>query len=343
MDKPKVRVRSLDVARLAGVSRSAVSRTFTPGAYVSPETRAKVLAAAEALGYQPNALARSLITRRTGIIGIVSTDLDNPFYAELLQALSQRLQDENLASLLLFGDETSTDRQITQLLSYQVDALVMTNATLSSVMAARCAQIDKPVVAINRYIAQQEITSITCDNVGSAATVADHLVAMGCTRIAFVAGKPDASSSRDREAGFLRRLAQLGRSVVAHETGGYTHTGGVDAARRLLSRPDRPDGVFCANDMMAFGVMDAARDEFGLRIPEDLKVCGFDNSSLASWSSYNLTSVDQDIAAMVETSVMHIVASLSGAAREARHLEVAGRLMVRHSSDPEAPQPPLPD
>ncbi|MEZ5834856.1 MAG: LacI family DNA-binding transcriptional regulator [Geminicoccaceae bacterium] len=200
-------MRSIDVARLAGVSRSAVSRSYTPGAYVSDETRRKVLEAAEALGYHPNALARSLITRRTGIIGIVSTDLDNPFYAALLQALSMRFQAEGLAPLLLFGDETSTDRQITQLLSYQVDALVMTNATLSSAMAARFARIDKPVVAINRYMAQEEITSITSDNHEAAGQVADHFVSLGCRRIAFLAGKPDASSSRDREAGFMRRLA----------------------------------------------------------------------------------------------------------------------------------------
>jgi DNA-binding LacI/PurR family transcriptional regulator len=334
MNKPKVRVRSVDVARLAGVSRSAVSRTFTPGTYISSSTKKKVLEAAEALGYQPNALARSLITRRTGIIGIVSTDLDNPFYAVLLQDLSRRLQSEGLAPLLLFGDETSTDRQITQLLSYQVDALVLTNATLSSAMAARCARVEKPIVAINRYLTQEEITSITCDNRGSAAAVANHLISLGCRRIAFIAGKPDASSSRDREAGFLRRLGELGHSVVAVDSGDYHHLGGVEAARRVLSGPARPDAVFCANDMMAFGVMDAARDEFGLRIPEDLKVCGFDNSTLAGWSSYNLTSVDQNVAGMIDAGVEHIIACISGERPSTRHLEIPGRLVVRESTVP---------
>jgi DNA-binding LacI/PurR family transcriptional regulator len=330
----KLRVRSIDVAQLAGVSRSAVSRTFTPGAYVSSETRSKVLRAAEALGYEPNALARGLITQRTGIVGIVSTDLDNPFYATLLQALGEGLQARGLAPLLLFGDQHSTDRQIAQLLSYQVDALVMTNATLSSKMAARCARSDRPVVAINRYLPHQDITSITCDNRGSAAAVADHLVALGCRRLAFVAGIPDASSSRDREQGFLRRLGQAARAVVAHETGHYTHDGGAEAARRMLALPEPPDGIFCANDLMAFGVMDAARDEFGLRLPHDLKICGFDNSSLASWSSYDLTSVDQDIPAMVEAAITRILAALAGEATGAPHLEVAGRLVVRSSTGP---------
>lgn len=328
----KLRVRSIDVAQLAGVSRSAVSRAFTPGAYVSAETREKVLRAAEALGYQPNALARGLITQRTGIVGIVSTDLDNPFYATLLQTLGEGLQAKGLAPLLLFGDEHSTDRQIAQLLSYQVDALVMTNATLSSKMAARCAQSDRPVVAINRYLPHEDITSITCDNAGSAAGVADHLLAAGCRRLAFVAGLPDATSSRDREAGFLRRLGQAGCAVVAHESGNYTHDGGVEAARRMLSLPEPPDGIFCANDLMAFGVMDAARDEFGLRIPHDLKVCGFDNSSLASWSSYDLSSVDQDVGAMVEAAIGRILSALAGGVGGTPHLEVAGRLEVRSST-----------
>ena len=329
----RLTVRSVDVARLAGVSRSAVSRTFTPGAYVSPETRRKVLRAAEALGYQPNALARGLNKRRTGIVGIVSTDLDNPFYATLLQALGERLQAEGLAPLLLFGDKNSTDPQIAQLLSYQVDALVMTNATVSSKMAARCAQSDRPVIAINRYLPQQDITSITCDNRGSAAMVADHLIGLGCRRIAFVAGDPHASSSRDREAGFLRRLGQAGVPAVAHEIGHYSHDGGVEAAQRLLALPAPPDGFFCANDLMAFGVMDAARDAFGLCIPRDLKVCGFDNSSLASWSSYDLTSVDQNIAAMVDAATGRILAALGGEDAGTPHIEVAGRLVVRSSTE----------
>ena len=333
MGKQKTQARSIDVARLAGVSRSAVSRSYTPGAYVSDETRRKVLEAAEALGYHPNALARSLITRRTGIIGIVSTDLDNPFYAALLQALSMRFQAEGLAPLLLFGDETSTDRQITQLLSYQVDALVMTNATLSSAMAARFARIDKPVVAINRYMAQEEITSITSDNHEAAGQVADHFVSLGCRRIAFLAGKPDASSSRDREAGFMRRLAQLGHPLIAHDVGNYHHLGGVEAARRLLRREVRPDAIFCANDLMAFGVMDVARGEFGLRIPQDLKVCGFDNSGMASWPAYDLTTVDQGMETMVETTVQHIRDCLAGQLPSTRHLEVAGRVIIRGSTD----------
>ncbi len=326
------RVRSIDVARLAGVSRSAVSRAFTSNAYVSPETREKVLRAAEVLGYHPNVLARSLITRRSGIVGVVSTDLENPFYAAILQKISVSFQNQGLASLLLFGDEHSTDQQVSQLLSYQVDAIVVTNAVLSSELTARLSLVKLPVVAVNRYFPQDWVTSITCGNKTAAASIANHLVAMGCKRIAFVAGKPGASSSVDREAGFLRGLALHGIAPVAIEVGNYSHDGGAEAAMRILSAGIRPDGVFCANDLMAFGFMDTARSKFGLRIPDDLRVAGFDNSSLASWPTYELTSVDQNIDEIVRLAVEEVMGRLNGGDSGTRHIEVPGQLCLRPST-----------
>ncbi|WP_226781388.1 LacI family DNA-binding transcriptional regulator [Oceaniglobus trochenteri] len=325
-------VRSLDVARLAGVSRSAVSRAYTPGAYISDETRARVLHAAETLGYSPNAMARSLITRRTGIVGVVSTDLDNPFYAALLQKLGTALQKAGLAPLVLFGDENSTDHHITQMMSYRVDALVMTNATLSSRMAVRFAAQDKPIIAINRLMAQDEITSITCDNRSGMQSVVDHLADLGCRRIAFVAGHPDSSSSRDREDGFLRQMAARGLSPAGIVTGHYTHDGGAAAARQILGGDTLPDAIACANDMMAFAVMDVARKEFGLRIPRQVKVTGFDNSGLADWSSHALTSVDQNVDEMIALAVEHIGAAVRLEPRAPHHIEVPARLVIRASS-----------
>lgn len=326
------RVRSIDVARLAGVSRSAVSRTFTQDAYVSPETREKVLRAARALGYHPNVLARSLITRRSGIVGVVSTDLENPFYAAILQKIGLSLQNLGLASLLLFGDEHSTDQQVSQLLSYQVDAIVVTNAVLSSELTARLSQVKLPVVAVNRYFPQDWVTSVTCGNKASAMAVAEHLVGVGCKQIVFVAGKRDASSSMDREAGFLRGLALCGIAPIALDAGDYTYDSGAEAARRILSMGIRPDGVFCANDLMAFGFMDIARSRFGLQVPGDMRIGGFDNSSLASWPTYELTSVDQNIDEMVRLAIDEVVSRLNGEDSGTRHIEVPGRLLIRRST-----------
>ncbi|MEY2537989.1 MAG: hypothetical protein QOG67_1729 [Verrucomicrobiota bacterium] len=332
-EKKDNRARSIDVARLAGVSRSAVSRTFTPHAYVSEASREKVLRASEALNYHPNAMARSLITRRSGIIGVVSADLQNPFYAGILEKTGRALQDQGLSSLVLFGDETSTKTQVSQMLSYQVDALIVTNAVLSSTLTESISRIKLPVVAINRYFPQDWISSITCSNFDAAAAVADHLLDIGCSRIALVTGKTDASSSRDREAGFLRALVKRGRAPVAIETGDYSHDSGVDAARRLLKGRIIPDAIFCANDVMAIGVMDIARSEFGLRIPEDLRVAGFDNSIVGSWQSYNLTSVDQNVPEMIDLAIKIILRQLRGdGGQGGEHLQVQGKLIVRRST-----------
>jgi len=336
-DKKEGRSRSIDVARLAGVSRSAVSRTFTPDAYVSEATREKVLRAAKTLNYHPNAMARSIKTQRSGIIGVISADLQNPFYADTLEKIGAALQSQGLASLVLFGDETSTSGQISQILSYQVDALIVTNAVISSALTDNISRTKLPVVAINRYFPQDWITSITCDNIAGSAAIADHLLDIGCSRIALVSGKTEASSSRDREVGFVRALVKRGTAPIAIESGDYTHDSGVAAARKLLSGPIVPDAIFCANDLMAIGVIDIARAEFGLKIPEDLRVAGFDNSIIGSWQSYNLTSVDQNVPQMIELAVKSVLDQLRGEGGQGgEHLQVQGKLIVRQSTDPTA-------
>jgi DNA-binding LacI/PurR family transcriptional regulator len=326
------RISSNDVAKLAGVSRSAVSRTFTPGTYVSEETRAKVLRAADLLGYRPNMMARSLITNRTHIVGVVTTHLDNPFYATLLERLIDEIQKLGMATLTFIADETSNDERISQLLSYRVDALVLTNTSLSSKMSARCAQGETPVVAINRYLENDTITSVTCDNAACGAEVADLLLKLKRQRIAFMAGEPDTSSSRDREHGFRRRLSERGAALHASAIGNYEHESGVRAARELLSRPSPPDAIFCANDLMALATIDVARKEFGLDVPRDLAVVGFDNSDAASWPTYRLTSVDQNMAKMVGLAVEEIAAAVAGASTPGRHVLVRGVLVEREST-----------
>jgi DNA-binding LacI/PurR family transcriptional regulator len=326
------RVSSNDVARLAGVSRSAVSRTFTPGTYVSEETRLKVLRAADLLGYRPNMMARSLITNRTHIVGVITTHLDNPFYATLLQRLIEEIQKIGMATLTFIADEHNNDERISRLLSYQVDALVLTNTSLSSTMSARCAQGETPVVAINRYLEIDTITSVTCDNESCGAAVADLLIRLKRKRIAFMSGEPDTSSSRDRETGFRRRLSERGAALHASAVGNYDHEDGVRAARELLSRPKSPDAIFCANDLMALATIDVARMEFGLDVPNDLAVVGFDNSDAASWPTYRLTSVDQNMARMVGLAVEEIVAAIAGTSVPGNHVLVPGVLIEREST-----------
>ncbi len=332
MDKKNIRVGSNDVAKLAGVSRSAVSRAFSDQAYIADETRERVMRAADLLGYRPNVLARSLTTQRTHIIGVVTTHLENPFYAELLQQLTKTIQVHGLSTLVLLADGASNDDLISRLLSYQVDGLILTNTSLSSGMALRCARGGKPVVTINRYLEIENIAAVTCDNERCGADVAELLVNSGCKRIAFMAGDPNTSSTRDRERGFVRQLSARGLPLHSTAVGHYSHEGGIAAARQLLGAQSRPDAVFCANDLMALALLDVARSEFGLNIPEDLSVVGFDNSAPANWPAYRLTSVDQDMPRMVELAVGELLARLEGQQARPCNLKVEGRLVPREST-----------
>lgn len=326
--------RSIDVAKLAGVSRSAVSRTFTEGAYVSPETREKVLKAAAMLDYSPNVIARSLTMQRTNIIGIVTTDLQNSFYAQLLEEMSRRLQAKGFATLLIVTDREDSDAGIAKLLSYQVDAVILSAVMLSSRMTARCQQWGRPVVLVDRYIESDSITSISGSNTLGAARVADLLVTAGHNRVAFMSGYPDTSSSRDRERGFRDQLARRGLLLYASESGDYTHEGAVQATRRLLGMSPRPDAVFCANDLMAMAALDVIRTEFNLSVPDDIAVVGYDNSARGAGPGYQLTSVEQNVPIMAEMAVDAVIRRVTHPAEPVEHLSTPSDLVLRSTTRP---------
>lgn len=328
----RLTVRSKDVAELAGVSRSAVSRAFTDGAYIAPETRRRVMEAAVQLGYTPNAIAQSLITRRTNIVGIVTAGLENWAYATHLEALSLELQAHGLATLVLVAkDLQDTDHFVSKLLTYQVDGLILTAASLSSTVAEQCARAGRPVVLVNRYTDVDHVTSVVNDNEKGGRDVADHLVAEGFQRIAFIAGLEVTSDGRDRAKGFRQRMSELGFGDFVTEPGYYSYEGASEATRRLLSQHPRPDAVFCANDVMAAATIDVAKNEFGLRIPEDLAVVGYDNSSLAQWPAYSLTSFDLNIPEMARLAVDALLSEVADNGAE-RRIVVPALLIPRQSS-----------
>jgi DNA-binding LacI/PurR family transcriptional regulator len=194
---------SFDVARLAGVSQSAVSRTFTPGASVSAGTAEKVRRAADALGYRPNILARSLITGRTRIVGLVVAYLHNQFYPEAVERLSNALQERGF-HLLVFtagNDDAVTDRVMEELLDYRVDGLILASTSISNRLAARCRTAGIPVVLFNRHQDDPSLSHVVSDNIAGGAKVADHFVAGGHTRIGHVAGWAGSTTGRDRAKG----------------------------------------------------------------------------------------------------------------------------------------------
>ncbi len=325
-------VTSGDVARRAKVSQSAVSRTFTPGASVSARTREKVLNAAQELGYRPNALARAMISGRSGLIAMLVAYLDNQFYPIVLERLSRALQDKNYHVLLFMTDPGRRDDVVQKILEFQVEGIVMASATLSSGLARECARTGIPVVMLNRYVPSSPASSVTSDNIEGGRLVARFLLDGGHERIAYVAGAEDSSTNRDREAGFYKGLAEAGVTAWGRAVGGYTFEGAAEAARELFSGKERPDAVFVANDHMAFSVMDVLRKELGLRIPEDVSVIGYDDVPEASWKAYDLTSVSQSSETMIENTVAILLEQIEKRVVKRRAAVLPAELIVRSSA-----------
>ncbi len=325
-------ITSADVARLANVSQSAVSRTFSTGTSVSEKTRQAVIDAAQALGYRPNVLARAMISGRSRLIAILVAYLDNQFYPVLLEQLARALQERGYQVLLFMTDPGDQDTVVQKMLQFQVEGIIMASATLSSSLASECAKTGTPVLLLNRYVPGSAASSVTSDNLEGGRLLAHFLVDGGHQRIAFIAGMEDSSTSRDRESGFCKGLAERGLTLHARAVGGYTFAGAAAATRTLFAERKPPDAVFAANDHMAFAVMDVLRNEMKLSVPRDVSVVGYDDVPEAGWGGYNLTSVSQSSPAMVEATVDIMLAQIEQQQVNRRAAIVPAQLVVRGSA-----------
>lgn len=322
-----------DVAAAAGVSRSAVSRTFTAGASASADTRARVQAAAEALRYRPNLVARSLTTQRSNVVAIGTARLDNGFNAELLQAIALRLDAAGLRPMLFpTAGDLDGDPPIDAVLRHRVDAVMLLATPLSSHFAEACAAAGVPLVQVNRTSRSATVSTVSGDNVGGARAVAEFLLAGGHARFAFMAGIEDSSTSRDRERGYGARLREARLPAPLRAVGHYDAAHAVQAMRDLLRGPARPDAVFCANDHMAAVALDVARREFGLTVGRDLSVVGFDDATVAGLSGIELTTFSQPFDLMAKDAVEALIGLMRDPSLPAIRRVVAGRLVVRRSA-----------
>lgn len=322
-----------DVARAAGVSQSAVSRAFTPGASVAPDTRARIMEAADRLGYRPNMLARSLISGRSNIVGVGVGDLSNPFFVETLQLLSRTLDQAGLR-LLLFpaeGSGGSGEPSINEILHYRLDALVLLSVDLSSGLAEECRKAQVPVVLYNRTTQDDAASSVIGDNGVGARTIAAHLLAGEHRRMAFIAGADGSSTNMQREAAFFGYLAEQGATAPVRVAGDYRIEVATAATRRLLADKDRPDAIFCANDSMAIAAINVARHEYGLDVGREISIVGYDDVPMAAWPAFSLTSYAQPTQRMVDETVRLIQALRDDSDRH-EDVVVEGGLVVRGSS-----------
>jgi DNA-binding LacI/PurR family transcriptional regulator len=331
------KVTSLQVAQRAGVSQSAVSRVFTPGASVSKKTADKVKQAAAELGYRPNVLARAMVSGRSRIIGLVVAYLENQFYPAAIEKLSNALQEHGYHVLVFLASQTSGNVEdvMDEILDYQVDGIVTASVSMSSDIAQRCQAAGVPMVLFNRSQDIEGITSVTSDNYAGGRKAAEFLLAGGHRRIGYIGGWEGASTQRDREAGFQAALKDAGMDIFAREDGDFHTEEARAAARRMFDVPPdlRPDAVFVANDHMALAAMDVLRFDLGLTVPGDVSVVGYDDVPPAAWPAYNLTTVRQRANLMVEETVAALMEHIdSPETANPRRVAIDGPLIVRGSA-----------
>ena len=306
--RPNNRATSYDVAELAGVSQSAVSRVFQPGASASADMRDRVLSAANQLGYRPNAIARGLITQRSNMVAVVISRQTNLFYPEVLVHLTQRFSEHGIRVLLFTLDhERDIDGVLEQVLQYRVDGVV-TAAILSDSQLDMVENAGIPVIFYNRTLPERLVNSVRCDQEEGERWLVGELAGAGHKRFAIVSGPEDSPVSTERTSGALRKLKELGIHDTLIVNGDYSYASGRAAFANIVERmKDLPDAVVVANDAMAIGCIDEARVVNGLRVPDDISIVGFDGVGPARFAAYNLTTVRQPVGRMSEAAVQMLI------------------------------------
>lgn len=329
-------ITSYDVARAAGVSQSAVSRAFSPGASIAERKRAQILAVAAELGYQPNAIARSMSTARSdqpqksGMVGIIVSRLEDPFFAQTIALFSRILQRRGWHILLFTVDaEREVDEALGALMRFRIDGVIILSALLSRHMAETCHAEGTPVLLYNRSAPGLGISTVQIGNREGGRSAAALLAAAGHGRIAYLGGSAGDATSAAREAGLAEGLAEAGLEVFAREEGDYTFTSGREACLRLFARGERPDAVFCASDVMALGLLHAARHELGLAVPGDLSVVGFDDIPAAGWPGHRLTTLRQPVERMIREAVEILIERMETADLGPRDEHFPAALILR--------------
>jgi DNA-binding LacI/PurR family transcriptional regulator len=300
-----------DVAKRAGVSRSAVSRTFTEGASVSDKMRQKVERAAAALRYSPSALASGLSTGRTKLVGLVSNNFHNPVFLEIFDLFTRGLQERGLRPLLVnLSDETSPEKPVRMLRQYSVDGVIVASSTLPPRFAKAFRDAELPVVhSFGRSVKTPAVHVVGVDNPACGRMAAQCFIARGYRRIAFLGGPEKATTTQDRLAGFSGECAKHPAIRLSHSfASAYSFDAGRAEMQRLLREPPA-EAYFCGDDVLAIGAMSAIRNA-GLSVPDDIGVLGLNDMEMARWENINLTTIRQPIPDIINASIELVVTML---------------------------------
>ena len=331
MERPQITAE--DVARAAGVSRSTVSRAFSPGRPVNPATRRKILQAAKQLGYQPNALAQALISQKSQIVGIVMGGLSNSIHAVIHESITRRLQAAGYIPITAqLGPNVEIDDVIVMFRKYQVSAVLLTSMDITQAMIQACLDASLKVCLLNRMDDLRAAASVCADVERGGTNAAVHLIERGRESVAVFAGAEGSWTSAARRAGHLTGLARGGLKPWLDLPGGYRYEDGIAAATTLIQNVrdnSRPDAVLCPNDLFACGLMDRLRIEHGISVPDEIAVVGFDDNPMAAWESYNLTTMRLPVESITERSIDMIERMINGDEQLSEVVWMPCRLMER--------------
>ena len=329
----------IDVAARAGVSKSLVSLVMTDPDRVGEESRAAVLEAAEELGYRPNAVARSLVQQRTGVLGVVVSDLHNPFFADVADGIEAAASDRGFRAMLSSGflDPSRERSAISTLLELRVDGLIILGSMMKVASIERIAST-LPVTLVGRHTRSKRLDTVGVDDFAGAKAAVSHLADLGHSRIAHIHAGSAAGAPR-RRRGYEAQMRELGLDrFIQIVSGDFTEQGGAKGMTELLHGVSPPTAVFAPNDFAALGAMEVI-DDTGLEIPDDISLIGFDNLTLAGLHRIALTSVGQPRMDLGKEAVHLVLERLDGDRQSARHVTVPPTLVVRSTTGPAPNQP----
>jgi LacI family transcriptional regulator, repressor for deo operon, udp, cdd, tsx, nupC, and nupG len=323
-----------DIARIAGVSHSTVSRALRDSPLIPARTRERIQLVAQEQGYAASAIARSLVTRKTHAIGVVVTSIADPFNGEVVSGIEETGNAVGY-SVVLATSQADPEREMALVRSFKerrVDGVLVASSRVGALYAESLADLRIPIVLLNNQHPGEFVYSITIDNAAGAEEATRHLVDLGHRRIAYIGDRLGMQSDAERKAGYEEALRVSGipfrKEYVARGDG--KPAGAREAAGRLLELQEPPSAIFCYNDMSALGVLEAAASR-GVQVPRDLSVCGFDDLFFTQFLSPPLTTIHQPKREMGQQAMQLLLSILSGEERR-KGIKIRGELIIRGST-----------
>jgi DNA-binding LacI/PurR family transcriptional regulator len=333
---PMKQISIKDIARAARVSHPTVSRAIRHSPLVKPETAERIREIADRMGYRPNAVARALVTRKTGTIGVVVTTIADPFIGEVVSGIEEAANEHGY-SVILANSNADPAREINVVQSFQerhVDGILVAASRVGALYVPMLNRLKVPIVLINNQHPEEFVDSVMIDNVASSLRAVQYLIQLGHRRIAYMGDQYGLQSDTERFTGYREALhhanCPLSAELIVRADG--KPEGGGFAMDKLLSLPVPPTAVFCYNDMSAIGALSRIRAR-GLRVPQDISLIGFDDLFIASYTDPPLTTVRQPKRAMGRIATEILLKLLDDPQYEA-NMKMKGELIVRESTAP---------